>query len=352
MSDLHNDTARRSPPPFSQLEMARLLAAMHGNDTALRDRPERACRFVEEALETAQAVGLPKERVLALVEYVYDRPASTDAAQELGGVLTMLTALATACEVDLLEAANREFARMWQNIDRIREKQRRKPAGVVATHALPEPDAGEVTVIDVQKQYSEHLGGRFAKHGMGSAEKLRDRLLLPALQKGGKVKIDFGRALACASFTEELFGGLVRAGLSEADLRARLEVTAEFDDQIAERAWEYIGNAAADAAPPFEIDIERDHAGYMTGPFSVHAERAAALRREVVIPALQQHSRVLLRFGDRLPSTTFNKELFEGLVQECGHRVWFRVSVQANDNGGTANEAALFMGRVLQEPSA
>lgn len=358
MRDLYDDNAKRNPPRFSQLAMARWLAAMHGNDTALRDKPERACRLLEEALETAQAVGMPKEQALALVEYVYSRPASENVAQELGGTLTTLTALATACEVDLMEAVNTEFTRMWENIDRIREKQRSKPEAVVATRALPDEDESE-TVINVQKQYSVYLGGRFRKHGAGSAEELREKLLLPALRQHRRVRIDFGGAIACGSFTEELFGGLVRAGLPESELRERLAIVAS-DPELPGNAWACIHDAdgwrSGTQAGPLVIHLERDHARYFEGPLSTDAARATELLEQVVLPAFREHPyrRIVLDFSNQVPSSTFNQVLFGGLAAAGIRWLHLRLEVRADDNGGTANEAALFIGLLARpaEPPA
>lgn len=50
------------------------------------DRAERAQRALEEAIELAQACGCPEEDAIALVRYVYARPAGT-VAQEVGGVM-------------------------------------------------------------------------------------------------------------------------------------------------------------------------------------------------------------------------------------------------------------------------
>lgn len=115
------------------------LREMTGSADAQFDVPERAARFTEEALELVQAAGLTKEHVLALVEYVFDRPVSDDVDQELGGTLTCLLALSDAFRCDLLAAGNTELARMQANIARIREKQRAKPAAVVFTRANPTP---------------------------------------------------------------------------------------------------------------------------------------------------------------------------------------------------------------------
>lgn len=129
----------------------------------------------------------------------------------------------------------------------------------VADEWQPKEPVEEVTTIDVQKQYSKYLGGRFAKHGKGSAEELRLRHLLPALVKPGKVRINFGTALACASFTEEAFGGLVRAGFSANELRERLEIVSQRDERLAPEAWNYIERADAHR----QEDIQKRRAAEM-----------------------------------------------------------------------------------------
>ena len=59
----------------------------------MRDKQVRALRLVEEAIEYAQACGVPEEKIGACKNLVYSRPVGA-AFQELGGVL--VTALAAA----------------------------------------------------------------------------------------------------------------------------------------------------------------------------------------------------------------------------------------------------------------
>ena len=65
----------------------------------LNDR-ERTLRFIEEALELVQAIGLPSSDVIAVIRHVYGRP-NGDYAQEMGGVMITLEALAEHLGVDL-----------------------------------------------------------------------------------------------------------------------------------------------------------------------------------------------------------------------------------------------------------
>lgn len=90
------------------------------------DKAERNFRFVEEALELAQACGCDREDVLKLVDYVYGRPVG-EKGQEVGGVAVTLAALCTATGLDMEEAAEAELQRCWKNQDRIRAKHAAKP---------------------------------------------------------------------------------------------------------------------------------------------------------------------------------------------------------------------------------
>jgi len=54
---------------------------------------ERCCRFIEEAIELVQAVGLPKEMVLKLVDRCYNKEKG-EIQQELGGASVTLLSLA------------------------------------------------------------------------------------------------------------------------------------------------------------------------------------------------------------------------------------------------------------------
>lgn len=97
------------------------------------DKLERSDRFIEEALELVQACGYSKERVLELIDYVYDRPAG-EKYQEVGGVMVTLAALCQAHGLDMHGCGEKELHRIWGKIETIREKQKNKPK----TGALPQ----------------------------------------------------------------------------------------------------------------------------------------------------------------------------------------------------------------------
>jgi hypothetical protein len=92
------------------------------------DRGERTHRFLEEALELAQANGCTREDAEALVAYVFGRPKGLPES-EVGGVMVTLASLCSATRIDMEEAGDRELERNWERIDEIRRKQASKPPG-------------------------------------------------------------------------------------------------------------------------------------------------------------------------------------------------------------------------------
>ena len=98
------------------------------------DTSERSHRFLEEALELVQAGGCTKEDVVAMVDYVYDRPIG-ELEQEAGGVMVTLAALCSALKISMDAAGEKELQRNWRRIDAIRAKRATKPAG----SPLPQP---------------------------------------------------------------------------------------------------------------------------------------------------------------------------------------------------------------------
>lgn len=94
---------------------------------AVSDVQERLHRFLEEALELAQASGGSREDAIALVDYVFSRPPGT-ANLEVGGVMVTLAGLCSASGIDMLDAGEIELTRNWDRIDAIRAKRAAKPA--------------------------------------------------------------------------------------------------------------------------------------------------------------------------------------------------------------------------------
>lgn len=93
------------------------------------DKTERCFRFGEEALELTQSLGATREAMHALVDYVFGRKIG-EPAQELGGVVVTLQALANAADLDVMACAQNEISRCEENIERIRAKHLSKPAGI------------------------------------------------------------------------------------------------------------------------------------------------------------------------------------------------------------------------------
>jgi hypothetical protein len=90
------------------------------------DVTERNHRFLEEALELVQSTGCTASEAHQLVDYVFNRPIG-EPAQELGGVMVTLAALANASNLNMDIAAETELLRAWEIIDKIRAKAAAKP---------------------------------------------------------------------------------------------------------------------------------------------------------------------------------------------------------------------------------
>lgn len=94
------------------------------------DKVERVDRFIEEALELAQATGWSADRGHALVDYVFGRPVG-EIGQEVGGVMVTLAALCNVFGVDIATEIDREVDRITtpEMILKIMAKQASKPVG-------------------------------------------------------------------------------------------------------------------------------------------------------------------------------------------------------------------------------
>ena len=108
-----------------QQRVAEWLAACFP-ESVCADREERTYRFLEEALELAQASGCSREDAYRLVDYVFSRSVGRPAL-EVGGVMVTLAGLCAAIGIDMNDAANRELKRNWLRTGSIRRKQANKP---------------------------------------------------------------------------------------------------------------------------------------------------------------------------------------------------------------------------------
>lgn len=93
---------------------------------------ERALRFLEEALELVQAMGLGEGDISKMRRYVYARPVG-DVGQEIGGVTVTLYILAEVMGVSVEQVENKEIARVLHPdfVAKIRAKHElKKQAGI------------------------------------------------------------------------------------------------------------------------------------------------------------------------------------------------------------------------------
>lgn len=111
--------------PSFQARVDAWLVACFGQDIA-RDKVERNHRFLEEALELAQACQCTKSEALQLVDYVFGRPVG-EPEQEVGGVVVTLASLCLAHQWPMVELGNQELDRVWTKVEVIRAKQAAKP---------------------------------------------------------------------------------------------------------------------------------------------------------------------------------------------------------------------------------
>lgn len=113
-----------------QTLVRRWVVRAFGEDVA-NDKAERTHRFLEEALELAQATDCTQEQAHALVEYVYGREMGQP-MQEVGGTLLTLAALCAARDISLNVAATAEISRVNTPaiLDKIRLKQAAKKTDI------------------------------------------------------------------------------------------------------------------------------------------------------------------------------------------------------------------------------
>ena len=140
------------PVESFQARVAPWMQACFGPEISA-DRIERNHRFLEEALELVQANDCTEAEAHQLVDYVYGRP-DGDVNQEVGGVMVTLAALCLAVGEDMHEAAERELARVWTKIEKIRAKQAAKPRN----SPLPEFAATARPSIDAEGRQGQPEG--------------------------------------------------------------------------------------------------------------------------------------------------------------------------------------------------
>jgi NTP pyrophosphatase (non-canonical NTP hydrolase) len=90
------------------------------------NRQERVRRILEESIELAQVVNIPRDVVHQFVDYTYARPVG-DFEDEVKGVLFTLAILCESSEIDMETALGEVITTAVDRIEHIREKQRQKP---------------------------------------------------------------------------------------------------------------------------------------------------------------------------------------------------------------------------------
>lgn len=101
-------------------------------------------------------------------------------------------------------------------------------------------------MISIAREFSPSPAGRYLSDGPFPGEKFRDEVLWPALNEGKTVTVDLDGAEGYgSSFLEEVFGGLIRKGLTESTLRTKLRIQSS-RRSYEERIWNYIHKAAAE----------------------------------------------------------------------------------------------------------
>ena len=104
----------------------------------LASHAERGGRLLEEALEMAQAAGLPQAKAERILAYVYGRPPG-DPSQEAGGVGVTLLALCASLGLSAEACEAAEVARVLAKpVDHFRRRHAEKEAaGVMVTQQAP-----------------------------------------------------------------------------------------------------------------------------------------------------------------------------------------------------------------------
>ncbi len=95
-----------------------------GRDVA-RSKRQRALRFVEEAIELAQAIGISEHEVIDEARNIYSVPAH-GVEREIGGVLVTLAVLCEAYGLNMEKIGEDTLADNHKRLDQIREKQKSK----------------------------------------------------------------------------------------------------------------------------------------------------------------------------------------------------------------------------------
>lgn len=98
--------------------------------------------------------------------------------------------------------------------------------------------------IDVARDFTDRPFGRYRADGKRSGEVFREDILMPALRQYDHVTVNLGGTnFYGSSFLEEVFGGLVRAGFTQAQLEKKLTAVHDKLPSVVKEAEEYIRKA-------------------------------------------------------------------------------------------------------------
>lgn len=90
-----------------------------------------------------------------------------------------------------------------------------------------------LTEINIARDFSKVPVGRYYTDGPNSGQRFREEFLVPNLKKGDVVVILDGTEGYPSSFIEEAFGGLLTAGIGNADyIRKHLSVRATASEYL------------------------------------------------------------------------------------------------------------------------
>ncbi|RWB09304.1 MAG: hypothetical protein EOQ39_18950 [Mesorhizobium sp.] len=108
-----------------QHRVSQFLKDCFTDDPVVRPKV-RVYRFLEEALELAQAMEVSKEDAAKLVDYVFGRPVG-DVKQEMGGVVFTLVGVANALGMNIIQEGHDSVTEAYGRIEKIRAKSKTKP---------------------------------------------------------------------------------------------------------------------------------------------------------------------------------------------------------------------------------
>ena len=99
-------------------------------------------------------------------------------------------------------------------------------------------------IIDLTRDFDPRPFGRYREiDGERSAEVFRDDKLIPAMKQHDYVTVDLsGFNYYGSSFLEEVFGGLIRAGYTLDELKAKLKVVHKQLPSYVDEVMDYMGD--------------------------------------------------------------------------------------------------------------